>query len=139
MSRNVADRRRHPAIPGRRRERVAGAHRGAEGGDPPGVDARQGPGAGDRRPPVLELAPRAEEVGLAAAVAEAAVIEEESGDPGRGETFRERPEAVPPRAREAMGHDHDGRRRAVAGRWVKPGGAPVPAGAKLEILAVHAD
>ena len=106
---NLADRRGDPPVLGGGGQRVAAAHRGPEGRDPLSVDPGQVPGAGDRRPPVLELALRLEEVGDAVAVAEAAVIEDEGGDPGGGKALRERPEPVAPGPGEAVRHDDRGR------------------------------
>jgi hypothetical protein len=54
-------------------------------------------GKPDRRAPVIELAPRVEVIRLAAAVAEAAVIEEQCGEAGRGEALRRRSRRVPER------------------------------------------
>ena len=79
-----------------------------------------------------------EEVGLAAAVAEAAVVEEERGDAGGGEALGEGPEAVPARPGEAVGHDDDRRDRRAARRRVEPGRARVAAGPEGEIAPRHA-
>ena len=91
---HLADRGGDPVVVRGRGERVATSHRGAEGRDPSGVDSRQPAGARDRRPPVVELAPGREEVGLTSAVAKAPVIEEERRDVGVGEALGEGPEAV---------------------------------------------
>ncbi len=64
-------------------------------------------GEGDRRAPVLELARGLEEVRLAAAVAEAAVVEDERRDAGGREALGERPEPVAARAGQAVRHDDD--------------------------------
>ena len=120
-----------------RRERVAAAHRGAEGRHALGVDARQRPGEGDRRPPVLELALRLEQVRLAAAVAEAAVVEDERRDARRREALGEGPEPVAPRPREPVRHDHDRRLRRVARGGIEPGGAGVCARLEFEVFSVH--
>ena len=135
--RHLADRGGDPGVVRRRRERVAAAHRGAEGRDPSGVDSRQPAGAGDRRPPVIELAGGGEEVGLAGAVAEAAVIEDKRRDPGVGEALGEGPEAVAAGSRQAVGHHHRGRVPA-SGRRIEPGGAAVSLRPELEILSLHA-
>ena len=105
---HLAYRRRDPRIVRCGGERVAAAHRGAEGGDALGVDVGKRAGEGDRRAPVVELAGRVEEVGLAAAVAEAAVVEEERGDAGSGEALGEGPEAVAARPGQAVRHDDYG-------------------------------
>ena len=114
---DLADRGGDARVVGGGGQRVAAAHRGAEGRDPVGVDPGQRAGEGDRRAPVLELARRVEEVGLAAAVAEAAVIEDERGEPGRREALGERPEPVAPRPREAVRHDDD---RGFSSRHPQP-------------------
>jgi hypothetical protein len=116
--RHLSDRRCHPGVFRRRRERVAGSHRGPEGRHPIAVHARQRAGAGDRRPPVLALSRRAEHIRLATAVAEAAVVEDQRRDSRRREAFGERPQPVPPGAGEAMAHDDRRRSGRAAGRRV---------------------
>ena len=132
---HLAHRRRDPPVVRRGGERVAAAHRGAEGGDPLGVDAGQRAGEADRRAPVLELARGVEEVRLAAAVAEAAMVEEERGDARRGEALGERPEPVAARPREAVRHDDDRRRGLAARRRIEPGRAGVAADPEGEVVA----
>ena len=100
----------------------------------PGSEA----GERDCRPPVVELARGLEQVRLAAAVAEAAMVEDERRDPRRREALGERPEPVAPRAGEPVGHDDDRRLRRVSSGRVQPGGAAVPTNVELEILTVHA-
>ena len=136
--RNLADRRGDAPVRCRRRQRVAAAHRGAEGRDPLGVDARQGASMRDRRAPVLELARRMEEVRLSRAVAEPAVIEDERREARRRETLGEGTEAVTASAGEAVGHDDDRRIIRGADRRIEPGRAGVGAGGEGEILAAHA-
>src|SRR5262249_52438292 len=92
--RDLADRGRDAAVRRRGRERVAATHRRAERDDAVGQRAREG----DRGRPVLQLAGGLEAVPLAAAVAEAAVVEDERAVARRGESLGERPEAVAARA-----------------------------------------
>jgi hypothetical protein len=96
--RDLADRRRDAAVGRRGGQCVAATRRGPERRQPIAVDARQGAGGRDRRAPVLELAARLEQVRLAAAVAEAAVVEDEGGDAGGGESLRERAQPVASRS-----------------------------------------
>lgn len=78
------------------------------------------------------------EVDLAAAVAEAAVVEDERGDAGGSEALRERSQRVAAGPGEAVGHDDDRcRRRAARGR-IEPGGAAVATRLKDEVLTIHA-
>ena len=79
-----------------------------------------------------------EEVGLAAAVAEAAVVEDERGDAGCGEALGEGPETVAARPGEAVGHDDDRRDRRASRRRVEPGSAGVAADFESEVLSLHA-
>ena len=135
---DLADRGGDAGVGGRGGKRVAAAHRGTEGHDPRGVDAWEGAGPGDRRRPVLELAARVEQVRLAAAVAEATVVEDEGREPGGGEALGERAQPVAPRPRQAVRHDHDRRPGLGALRRVVPGGAGIAAAAELNLLASHA-
>ena len=101
------------------------------------VDAGQRARERDRRAPVGELARRLEQVGLAGAVAEAAVVEDERGDSGVGEALREWPEPVAAGSGEPMGHDDDGGRLRRTCRAVEPAGAALAGRSELELLAVH--
>ena len=91
-------------------------------GSTPGSDARER----DRRAPVVELARGLEQVRLAAAVAEAAVVEHERGEARRGEALGERPEPVAARAGQAVRHDDDRRVAQSPRRAVEPRGAESP-------------
>ena len=95
---HLTDRRRDPSVTGCRRQGVAAAHRGAEGGHSLGVHAGKRPGELDRRPPVLQLQGGMEEVELALALAEAAMIEDEGEHPSRGKPLRKGSEPVPARS-----------------------------------------
>jgi hypothetical protein len=125
--RNLADRGRDPPVRRRGGQGVAAAHRRAEGRHPVGIDPGKGTGAGDRGSPVGKLPGRVEQVLLAAAVAEAPVVEDERRDPDSGETLGECPEPVSARPGEAMRHHHDRSELSLAGRLIEPGGALVAA------------
>ena len=136
--RDLADRGGDAPVLSRGGQRVSPAHRGAEGRDPLRVDRGQGAGERDRRAPVLELERRLEEVGLARAVAEPAVVEDERLEAGGGEALGEGAEPIAPRAREAVGHDDDRPLPGCAGGRVMPCGAGLCAGSEGEISTAHA-
>src|SRR5262249_29618506 len=88
----------------------------------------------------LELALGLEQVGRAAAVAEAAMVEDQREASLRGEALRERAEPVASRPGEPVGQDDHGRRGA-AQRWcglVHPRGAGVARDVEEQIGSVHA-
>jgi hypothetical protein len=91
-------------------ERVAAAHGRSECRHTIAVDVRQRAAEGDRRAPVLELARRLKQIGLAVAVAEAAMVERERRDTLRGKALGESSEAIASRTRHAMRHHDQGSR-----------------------------
>jgi hypothetical protein len=136
--RYLADGGGHVTIVRRRGERVAATHGRSESRDPLRVDPGERACVRDRRPPVVELARGVEQVRLAPAVPEAAMVEHERRDARGREALGERPEAIAPRPRQAVGHDDDRGGRRRAGGWVEPGGAGVGAGGEVEVSTVHA-
>ena len=135
---DLADDRGDVRVRRRRGQRIAASQRRAE------VATRRGsiPGASGRRrspAPVLELASGEEEVALAAAVAETAVVEDQGGEARCGKALGERAKQVAPRAPAAVGHrdDRDARGRR-AGRPVQPSRVGVAADVELEVLPCHA-
>ena len=140
MSRNGTwrDRRRHARVAGRRGERVAAAHRRSEGDDPLRVGAVERACVRDRRAPVLELARRLEQVRLAAAVTEAAVVEDEREQPRRREALGERAEAVAACPGQPVGHHHHRRRPLLRGRPEQPRRALLAARHERDLGSIHA-
>ena len=134
---DLADRGGDTGIVRRGGEGVASSHRGAEGRHPARVDPWQRASEGDGGAPILELARRIEEIGLAAAVAEPAVIENECGESRGRKALGKGPKPVSPRPGEAVGHDHDRGLDGKARRRIEPRGARVLVRAKFDISTVH--
>jgi hypothetical protein len=135
QERDLADNGRDVPVRGRGSQGVPAAHRRPEGRHAGRIDAGQRAGERDRCAPVLELAGGLEPVGLATAVAESAVVEEERGDPGGREALREGAEPIAPRPRQPVGH-HDHRGAGRSG--IPPGGARFAAREEGEVFSVHA-
>jgi hypothetical protein len=135
--RHLADDRGDPLVGGSGGERVSAAHRRPESRHPVGIDAGQGPPEGERRPPILELPARPEEVRLAAAVAEAAMVEDQGLDAGGREALGEGPQAVAPGSRKAVCHHHQRRRTGSARDRIEPGGTRVGARCEDVVLPLH--
>src|SRR5436305_14671118 len=106
---HLADRRRHAPVSGRGGERIAPAHRRAKSHDAIRIDAQERTSEGNRGAPVFELASGVEQIWLAAAVAEPAMIEYERCEAACRKALRERAKPVAARARESVGHDDDRR------------------------------
>src|SRR4051794_14473049 len=135
---NLADRRRHARIGRGRGKRIATPHPGAERRAPARIAAGQGAGKSDRGGPILELPPRIEEIRLPAAVTEPAVVEDERRESLRREALRKAAQAIATRPGETVGHNDGRRLNPLALSPVKPRRARIGAGAKLDVLSVHA-
>ena len=86
-------------------------------GNPVGVYLAKPTRGGDRRLPILDVPSRADQVaGLAVTLAEAAVVEQQRGQPGRGEPLGERRQAERPLRPKTVGHDDHGRPGHALGR-----------------------
>ena len=86
---HLTDRGRNARVFRGGRKRVSAAHRGSEGRHSLGVDARQRASEPDCRSPILQLASRAEKIGLAAAISEATMIKDEGSNANGREALRE--------------------------------------------------
>lgn len=136
QERHLTDRRRHLWIGGCCCKGVAAPHRGAERCDSRRVDAIEAADVGDRRGPVLELAPRLKQVRLSLAVAKPPMVEHECGDPRLGEPLGKRAQTVAASARQAMRHD-DRRRRRRRRTGIEPRRATLPTRLKPDLLTFH--
>ena len=120
----LADDRGDGAVAGGRLDHVTAAERGAPQRDPLVVDLVEAAGVGERRGPVAELALDVEQLaGLAAAVAEVPVGEDERGDASVREPARVGLEPELAGRAEAVAEDHE--RRALGVGHEQPGPALV--------------
>ena len=113
----------------RHRQHVAAGERRPPRHDAVGVDVLERPREAEGRAPVVVLHGDVEDLtGLALAVAEAAVVEDDHDVPGGGEALGVRVEPQRPDRAEPVSHHHHGRRPVPARRPVDAGGAPGAAG-----------
>ncbi len=136
--RHSADRGGDASIVRRGRERVAAIHRRPERRDARGIDTGQRARERDGRAPVVQLARGMEQVRLARAVSEPAMVEQQRGDARSREALGERAQPIAARPGQAMRHDDDGCRSLALRGGIEPGGAGVGPGGEDDVSAAHA-
>jgi hypothetical protein len=118
---------------------VTAAERASPDGDPRGINALERAGIGNRRSPVRQLTTDVQQLArLTIAVAEVAVIEDESRESGLGEALGVCVQALVAYCREAVRQDDArGRTATVFRRPIEPRGAPCTTRLEREIAALH--